>query len=152
MCWLSGSIVSTVESQGILLLLQGVFKSCSLEKRTWQGSVGSLRAAVVKAKCYATKILMYSITVRVCSWINWLIMSIMVDLSFLPFLFLLPLQDADFCELMENSLCQQRAPLLWGGATLPLTRVPWGMCFTVELNITTISAILNKTGPIDMLM
>lgn len=81
-CWLCWAATRPLWRARVLLILQGVFQTCTW-KRMWQGSVGSFWAAVVKAKCYATKILMYSITVRVCSWINWLNMSDMVELCFL---------------------------------------------------------------------
>lgn len=57
------SIMSTVESQG-------TSHSAGSNQMMFIGK-GRERVsgppAVVKAKCYATKILMYSITVRVCS-------------------------------------------------------------------------------------
>lgn len=58
-------------------------------KWTWLDFCGGvLLSSCCQGKMLCYKILMYSITVRVCSWINWLNMYIMADSFPLPIKFL----------------------------------------------------------------
>lgn len=74
----------------VLGILQGVSRSCSLEMDWLDFCGGVLLSSCCQGKMLCYKILMYSITVRVCSWINWLNMYVMAGFfsSLLPIKFL----------------------------------------------------------------